>query len=216
MSNNSDLFFDKHLPIRFEPYFFRWATVNASLVDYFDLCVDDDPIQTPTFIKKRLKKKLTLYLDPTHKHRVVANDKSSFFYLYFTGNIGDAPRLHRLFGPAAYTIKGQNIVKLRWYLNGCEFSEFDYWIRVCVLFCDRFQFTLACDETRYFLYNQTTELPLPDRVNLLISDLSQTEDKARTSLAPHVVWCLRMQEYIPSETFWSHWEQKGFDLKKLF
>jgi len=201
----------------FYPHFRDWEKKESSIDKYYNLNDHD-------FVKEHyehLQMSTRFYVDPSSPHSLVAvarNDDRNMVisYVHKTEYVTDPPFFHRLLGPAQYTVQdGLHMSDLRWFLFDQEFSEYEYWKRICETFADRIKLCLASDETRLYLDHQFS-LPFPDRINLPVTDMYCCEDAVRYRLDGHPVWKLLGEEYIRTEKFWAYWESKGFDLKTLY
>lgn len=198
-----------------QPLFFqKWKCIETSVTDYDDR--DISKKKDAIFTLEQLEEKSLLYINPKRRHTYVRVDsKLNVGFMFNPDYISDYPVLHRLLGPAMYSITSRGIKDLKWYINGKEYTEYNYWKLMCSLFCEQLRMTLSMDEARYWIDAYQWLLPFPDRLNRAIKDLDDTEDESRTQLSEHVVWVIDELEYLPAETFWNYWERKSYDLSEL-
>jgi hypothetical protein len=216
--NSSDVFFDKQLPAQFEPFFFKWEHSFTSLEVHAEIdsgffagySPGDEGYEQFCFLDKDMH----IYQSPSVPNGYALMDSNKVMFMHKTGDI-DFPSIHRFMGPALYTVEDSTVKDLRWFLQNKEYTEFDYWTLMCQMFSDRLQMCLSGDECRFYIENDRYDLPFPNRLNLPISDLNRCDDELRTEVSGHVVWSLKGQEYVSSEKYWFHWENKGMDLNQL-
>lgn len=217
--NYSDKLFDRLLPETFEPFFHNWRSTISNIADFAEIDADfygeySKPGDKDYDAYEFLTAQMIIYQNPNVKNSFVVKRNNQIQFAHKTGDL-DMPSTHRFMGPAMYTIEGNGIKNLRWFLQNEEFLEYNYWTLMCRMFCDKVQMCLSGDECRYYVENDRYDLPFPIRLNLPITEL-HTDDEKRTDLNGHVVWNLKHHEYVKSEIFWTHWEKRGFDLKTLF
>lgn len=199
----------------YEPFFFKWRRFVTRVGDYAKLQIDHFDRGTDEY--KFLTRRVILFQNPSAKNAyVVMTRKRTIQFIHETGNITDMPLIHRFMGPAIYSLETDGIVDLRWFIWNQEYSEYDYWTKMCQMFSDKLMMCLSGDESCYYLENNRWELPFPERLNLEIDNDNGTDDDERISTEAQVVWELDDQRYVATEKFWTHWESKGFDLKVLF
>jgi hypothetical protein len=198
----------------FEPFFFKWPKFVTRVGDYAKLRIDHFDRGSDEY--KFLTRRVILFQNLSVKNAyVVMTGKRTIQFIHETGNIMDVPMTHRFMGPAIYSLETDGIADLRWFIWNQEYSEYDYWTKMCQMFSDKLMMCLSSDETCYYLENNRWQLPFPERLNLEVED-AETDDEERIDNKAQVVWELHGQRYVSAEKFWSHWESKGFDLKILF
>jgi hypothetical protein len=216
--NSSDRLFERLLPEIFEPFFCSWKSTISNVADYAGIYIDHDycgPGDKDYEIYEWTTADAVIYQNPIVKNSFAVCRNNEIWFIHKTGEI-DMPSTHRFMGPAMYTIDGNGIKNLRWFFNNKEYSEYDYWMLICRMFCDKLQMCLSGDECCYHIENNRYDLPFPLQINLPIDRIEAADDVRRTDLNGHMVWNIKHQPYVQPEIFWTHWEKRGFDLKTLF